>query len=137
MPVVNNISKNLDKIAKMYPNHLGSAVYHEAQIEMTEAKRRTPVSPLPARKGVVPGTLRASGQVSEPEFKGKKVEVTLSFGGEGSGAEEYAVVQHENLEYFHTTGQAKYLESVLNESASSMGRRIAARAHLDKLPKVI
>jgi hypothetical protein len=53
----------------------------------------------------------------------------MSFGG---AAEDYAVVQHERLDYFHTTGQAKYLESVLNESREHMLARIARRVDLNK-----
>ena len=133
MSVTNTITPKLKAIAQKFPKHVASGIYVEAQIEMTEAKRRCPVSPLPAPSGVVPGTLRASGQVGDPEFEGKNISVTLSFGGPGSGAEDYAIVQHENLEFVHTTGQAKWLESTLDESAPHMGARIANRIHLDKL----
>jgi hypothetical protein len=114
--------------AKAYPDRVGAAVYQEAQVEMTEAKQRTPVSPTPAPAGVVPGSLRASGRVSPPEREGNSVKVTLSFGGPGI---DYAVAQHERLDYLHTTGQAKYLESVLDESAPHMAARLAARLKLD------
>lgn len=129
---------NLKKIAAKFPDRVGVALYREGQIEMTESKRRCPVSPTAAQfkamgrtmpKGLVPGTLRASGTVHEPEREGRKISVTLSYGG---AAIEYAIVQHERLDYHHTTGQAKYLESVLNESRSSMAGRLAARIHLDK-----
>lgn len=119
----------LRQIAEKFPDRVGAAIYQEAQIEMTEAKRRTPVSPTPAPRGVVPGTLRASGQVSRPERSGRNISVTLSFGG---AAEDYAVIQHERLDYHHTTGQAKYLESVLNESREFMLARIARRVDLNK-----
>lgn len=135
---VGDMIKVLKDIADKFPDRVAAAIYQEGQIEMTEAKRRTPVSPTAAQfkamgrtmpKGLVPGTLRASGTVSEPERHGRNISVTLSFGG---AAIEYAVVQHERLDYIHTTGQAKYLESVLNESRSSMASRIAARVHLNK-----
>jgi hypothetical protein len=122
--------RKLKEYAKQYPGRVASAVYIEAGIEMIEAKKRTPVSPVPAPKGVVPGTLRASGTVHEPEQNGKKIRVTLSFGGPGSGAEEYAVIQHENLDYYHTVGQAKFLESTLDESAPYMLERIGRRLKL-------
>jgi hypothetical protein len=50
--------------------------------------------------------------------------VVLWYGG---AAEAYAIVQHENLEFHHTTGEAKFLESVLNESRPFMAQRIAKR----------
>lgn len=132
MPLIDKISPKLKAIAKKYPDHIAGAIFAEAQIEMTESKRRCPVSPLPAPHNVVPGTLRASGTVHEPEM-GRAIGVELSYGGPGSGAEDYAVVQHEDLTFFHTTGEAKFLESVLNESHSTMGARIARRAHFDQL----
>ena len=129
----------LKKIAEKFPDRVGAAIYREAQIEMTEAKRRTPVSPTAAQframgrsmpKGLVPGTLRASGQVHDPERRGNTISVTLSFGG---AAIDYAIVQHERLDFFHTTGQAKFLESVLNESRPYMAARIARRVHLSRM----
>jgi hypothetical protein len=128
----------LKEIAAKFPDRVAAAIYLEAQIEMTEAKRRTPVSPTAAEfkamgrsmpKGLVPGTLRASGSVAEPVRSGRNISVTLSFGG---AAIDYAIVQHERLDFHHTTGQAKFLESVLNESRPHMNARIAARIHLDK-----
>ena len=122
----------LKRLAEKYPDQVAQGMTIEAEIEMAESKRRCPVSPVPAPPGVVPGTLRASGQVHEAEIDGKAVNVTLWYGGPGSGAEDYAVIQHEELDYFHTVGQAKYLESVLNESRSSMNGRIAKHVHFDK-----
>lgn len=126
---VNEMRAKLKQIAAKFPDRVASAIFVEANIEMTEAKRRTPVSPLPAPKGVVPGTLRASGTVHKPVRDGRNISVTMSFGG---AASDYAVVQHENLDYFHTTGQAEYLVSVLRESRAFMPARIARRVDLNK-----
>ena len=119
--------------AKKHPDKVAAALFQEAQIEMTEAKKRTPVSPTKAQyaamgrtppKDHVPGTLRASGMVSEPLRIGRQIRVVLSFGG---AAKDYAIVQHERLDFFHTTGQAKYLQSVLDESRPYMAARLASR----------
>lgn len=128
----------LKKIAARFPDRVAAALYQEGQIEMTESKRRCPVSPTRAQlkamgrsapKDHVPGTLRASGTVHPPVRAGRRISVTLSYGG---AASDYAVPQHERLDFVHTTGQAKYLESVLNESAGHMAARIAARVQLNK-----
>ena len=133
-----NLIENLKKIATKFPDRVAAALFMEGQIELTESKRRCPVSPTAAQfkamgrplpTGLVPGTLRASGTVHEPERRGRNVSVTLSYGG---AAIDYAIVQHERLDFHHTTGQAKFLESVLNESRSSMAARVAARVHFDK-----
>ena len=124
------MTATLKKIAAKFPDRVAAAIYQEAQIEMTESKRRCPVSPLPAPAGVVPGTLRNSGQVGRPARQGNNISVTLAYGG---AAEDYAIVQHENLDFHHTTGQAKFLESVLNESRPYMAGRIARRVDLNRM----
>jgi hypothetical protein len=98
----------------------------EAEVEMTESKKRCPVySPTVGdRVDHVGGTLRASGHVEPVVVEGAKMHVDLVYGG---AAQAYAIVQHENLDYHHNVGQAKYLESVLMESLPSMGARIAER----------
>lgn len=116
----------LRRVADTFPDYVGAALYQEAQIEMTEAKRRCPVDT---------GKLRASGRVSTPEREGRRISVTLSFGG---GAVSYAVYVHENLEANHASppfggGQAKFLESTLSESQPHMAVRIARRVDLNKM----
>jgi len=117
--------ERLWQIAAKFPDRVGAALYQEAQIEMTEAKRRTPVAT---------GALRASGRVAVPVRRGQNISVTLSFGG---AAIDYAIYVHENLDAWHGIppfhgGQAKFLESVLTESAPYMAARIARRVHFDR-----
>lgn len=120
---------NIERIAAKFPDRVPALLYQEGQIEMTEAKRRTPVwNPArPVPPGHTPGALRASGQVHEPERKGRQVSVALTFGNEFV---DYAIYVHEDLEAFHATGQAKFLESTLNESAPHMDQRLARRLDL-------
>lgn len=118
----------------------GAALRAEAEIEMTEAKRRTPVDT---------GALRASGHVEGPmadttslvafdvetkvptfggeSARGGEVSVRLVFGGP---AANYAVIVHYDLDAFHPVGQALYLSSVLEESAPHLAARVAARMAL-------
>lgn len=118
---VNEVVAKLRQIASRFPDRVAAALYQEAQIEMTESKRRVPVDQ---------GVLRASGFVSPPERRGRTITVTLSYGG---AADHYAIIQHENLDFHHPNGgQAKFLESVLNESRSTMAARVAARIHFDR-----
>jgi hypothetical protein len=118
----------LRKIAEKFPDRVGAALYQEAQIEMTEAKRRTPVDITPDAPH--PGQLRASGHVAPPVRRGRNISVTLSFGG---AAQDYAIYVHENPDAFHPVGQWKFLESVLNESRSYMAVRIARRVDLNRM----
>lgn len=116
------VISNMRRIAVRYPDVVEAALYQEAQIEMTKSKRRVPVEH---------GVLRASGFVTKPERRGRNISVTLSYGG---AAEDYAIPQHERLDFNHPRGgQAKYLESVLNESRPYMAVRLAARIDLNKV----
>lgn len=107
------------------------AAYQEMKTELIEMKRRTPVwnpaRPVPANH--VPGSLRASGKVVKQEIEGNRVGVTVSFGDE---TVDYAVYVHEDMEAHHAIGQAKFVSSVLNESATHMASRIASRVDLKK-----
>lgn len=116
---VNEMLATLRRVVATMPNEVAKALYAEAQIEMTESNRRVPVKF---------GVLRASGFVQDPEQNGKNISVTLGYGG---AAKDYAIPVHENLEAHHPHGQAKYLESVLNESRPYMLTRIGKRINLE------
>jgi len=108
----------LSKLMRNIPHEEASALYVEAGIEKTESQRRTPVDE---------GNLRASHIVMPPEFKGTNVSVTIAVGGV---AAPYAIHVHENLDAEHKTGQAKFLETTLKESAPFMAQRVARRIDL-------
>jgi len=125
----------LRQVAKEAPKQLKAALYQEAQILMTESKRRCPIAP----DG---GALRASGFVSKPELVGTTVSVVMSYGG---AAEEYAIAVHEHLSahsppswltsveggrlvHWTTPGTGpKFLESVINEVQPMLLQRVGAR----------
>jgi hypothetical protein len=112
---------NLTALASKLPTQVGRAMFEEAEIEMAEAKRRTPVDT---------GALRASGHVELPKIAGQNVTVAMGFGG---AAAPYAIEVHENLEAFHPVGEAKFLESTLNESKPYLAKRIADRVKLKEV----
>jgi len=110
----------LKAIAKEYPDKVAKALYQEAQIELTEMKKRTPVDT---------GKLRGSLHTEQPEREGKKISIMFA-----SGADvPYAVYVHEDLEAYHKNGEAKFMESVLKESAPYMAARIAVRVSLNDM----
>jgi len=134
---VEKVRTTMLNIAQAMPDKVKKALYKEAQIEMTEAKKRCPVAP----DG---GTLRASGIVLPPEHEGKRISVTMSFGG--GGAEAYALAVHEHLSEFSPpswqpptivqwnaagTGP-KFLESVMLEALPHMGDRISESLDVEK-----
>lgn len=121
-------AQKLREFASKFPDRVLGALYTEAQIEATEMKRRCPVD-VDRTNGRVPphpGNLRNSIHVEEPVRKGKSISVTIATGAQAP----YAIPVHENLDALHEVGEAKFMESVLNESRDHIGSRIAARLSL-------
>lgn len=92
----------------------GLALHTEAETIMSESKSRY----VPVDTGV----LRASGIVLQPASDREGVEVRMGYGG---AAEDYALIQHERLDYKHSVGGPKYLERPLLEAAKGMTERLA------------
>lgn len=106
------VERALADFARRAPRTAQRALRVEAEVEMGEAKKRTPVRT---------GALRASGRVEDlPGELG----VRWAYGGP---AIPYAIKVHEDLEAFHRVGQAKFLESVLVEATPYLVPRVAAR----------
>lgn len=118
-----DVNRRLGNLIRNLPGAVARALYEEAEIEMTEAKQRTPVDQ---------GNLRDSGIVEQPVIAGQEITVRLAFGGP---AAPYALFVHEDLDAFHTVGQAKYLESVITESAPHMADRIVRQLDLEALSR--
>ena len=122
---VSKMLATIKQVQKSFPDRVVGAMRMEGEIETTEAKKRTPVYTGPTGPGKpIPGVLRNSVHLDGPHREGRKIWMRIMAGGE-AGA--YAIPQHENLEYFHEVGQAKYIESVVMESRPFMAARIAAR----------
>ena len=117
------MAAKIRSVEASFRDNVAAALYAEANIELTESKRRVPVDT---------GILRASGHVQEPVWSGKSISVTLAYGGDAEG---YAVVVHEDLDAFHPHGSAKYLESVLKESQPHMKARVARRINLNEIAR--
>ena len=105
----------LDRTAKQFEKSLERGATKFGQIELTEMKRRTPVEF---------GVLRDSG-LFQIRWEGRTLILTWTFGG---ATATYAVYVHEDMEAFHRVGQAKFVESVTNESAQYAPGRIVAAA---------
>ena len=85
-----------------------------AESRLTEMKQRTPVKD---------GALRSSLHVTRPRRTVSGQEVGWAAGGPSA---PYAAVQHEDTTLRHTTGQAKFIESVVFEESTAMVAEIAA-----------
>jgi hypothetical protein len=117
------MQQRLKRMAASIKFEAARALYEEALIEMEEAKKRTPVDT---------GALRDSGIVDLPQILNESISVKLHFGSTPP-SNKYALFVHEDLEAFHPVGEAKFLESTLQESAPYMKERVARRIDLNKV----
>jgi len=115
-----NAMRDIKKLRLFAPDEFGRALYQEGQIELKEVKRSTPVKT---------GALRASEGITQPQRQGRRIWVEIFAGGPSV---TYAFIVHEDLEAFHATGEAKYIERPLTESAPHLPARIAARINLNR-----
>lgn len=107
------IKRNLLKLARKYPGAAGAALYQEGMEVWRESVKRAPVEY---------GVLRTSAYVAPPTKQGKDVVVEVGFGT------EYAIPQHERLDYRHPRGgEAKYLANAMTVARVGMLERLAKR----------
>lgn len=106
------VAARVSTIAYAAQDAAEQALLEELLVELAEAKRRTPVDT---------GALRASGRVVGPTRASRALVGNIVFD------QPYAVFVHEHLEVHHRVGQAKYLESVLLESARYFPSRVRDR----------
>lgn len=98
---IRNIGEDLDR-------HLASILYDVAEPRIKKMKDRTPVRD---------GHLKSSVKILPAKRTRQGIEVQWAAGGVATA---YALVQHENLSFQHTVGQAKYISSVVYEDAGAM-----------------
>ena len=120
----------LTAIAKAFPDNVKKALHQEVQIEVTEMKKRCPVDTTD--NAPHPGNLRASIHAEEPQGSGRTLTQMVATGIQAP----YAIYVHEDLDAFHPVGQAKFMESVIQESAPYMAERIAKRINFSKSKSV-
>jgi hypothetical protein len=118
--------KVMKRIQNGAPDEFGRAQFEETKVEAVECQRRSPFL-----SGDLFDSIRAVGYARE----GRSVVTAVVAGEAGSGAEEYALQQHEDLEIVHPHGEAKFIERPLNESAPYMMGRIGKRIDINRTLK--
>ena len=114
--------RRLKQIQKEAPEAVEAGLYQEG---LRAQEIGVPLTPLDI------GTLRNSWYVAHPTRtrKGSQVEI-----GVGGAAEDYAMVQHERLDFKHEVGGPKFVERALIAIQPQFLRNLlaAARAYLGK-----
>lgn len=111
----------LQNVRQKCPTLLAMAMVEEAMKIKEVSQSRTPVDR---------GWLRDDQAVLKPEIHGNEVTVRIGVGGR---AEKYCVYVHEMTWLYHKIGQAKFLESAVNDAAPGYGKRIAERIDFYKM----
>jgi len=96
---IEDTKRKLAKYSEENKKKLRDGMWTAGRFLLREAQKLVPVDT---------GALKASGKVLVRNNDDNHPEFHVSFGNDDDV--HYAAVQHENLEYFHTIGQAKYLE---------------------------
>lgn len=109
----------LTKIAQELPEQTAAALLEVGEEIMTDAKENYVPVDL--------GALRASGFVRS-DLSFKDYTIKLGFGGPSA---PYALIQHENMQYRHTTGGPKYLERPVMARAGNIGRDVASKVRVN------
>ena len=120
------------KFARQYPYLVAEALYDELnEVELPESNRKIPKDTHAAEE---------SGTVLGPEVRPGSIRATIAYATAGetnpkSGqlVAEYIIPLHEDLDAFHPNGEAKFLETTMNESERFLGSRIARRAGVEKV----
>jgi hypothetical protein len=118
--------KVIKDIAKKFPDDVAKAMFQEAQVEVTEMKKRCPVDVSP--NAPHPGNLRASIHAERPERNGRTLIQIFATGVQAP----YAIYVHEDPDAHHEIGEWKFMESVINESAPYFLQRIGTRVSFNK-----
>lgn len=113
------MKQRIQQIASFFPSETAKALFAAANYVLTISKAQYVPVDL--------GNLKNTGTVEEPIINGKNISVAIFYGGP---AAPYAFEQHENLDFAHNVGQAKYLETPLNEFASQAAEFISLRIKL-------
>ena len=117
---------NMKQLEKGVPLQAAAALYQEALIVQETSMSRTPVDVTTKGGG---GTLRDSHETSAPYWRGEFLSVDIEVGGP---TVDYALVQHEEMTFEHKVGQAKFLESAMNDAEAGLMSRIAKRIDLNR-----
>lgn len=92
---------------------MAAALYREGQRIRAASMEEVPVDL---------GVLRSTAHVELSQATAGEVLVEIGYGGP---AAQYALRQHEELDYRHTVGKAKYLEDPFRRAVPTMDQRLA------------
>ena len=115
---LDNLRANLKVLNTFLPEQLGYAMRDEMLIVASESAEECPVDDANLHEDGSPHLVDTL-QVDGPEFEGDNITVAVSYGNANDPTGDYAVIQHETLEFHHTRPgtKAKYLEDPLNARA--------------------
>jgi hypothetical protein len=130
--IYSDILKNLGdlkKLAAHAPGEIGRALKEVGDELVPECKAVTPVADRTYGNNP-PGTLRDEIHSEGPIQQGKTVIVKIMTGPKSA---DYAAVQHEDLDFLHPVGEAKFIERPLGKASRFISDRVAKKLHMNKV----
>jgi Bacteriophage HK97-gp10, putative tail-component len=116
------MNARLLNLIKALPDEIDRALQDQAHVILQVAKERCPVDT---------GALRDSGKLEDTVKSGHEIAVPITF---GDPEPYYAIYVHEDLEAKHPNGgQAKFLESAINDYAPGMSVRVGESIKFERL----
>lgn len=109
----NELVARLERAAIAAPPEVGASIRLEGERIAQEAQSLAPVDT---------GQLQASASVEGDGM----TDVTIEFTATAADGYDYALIQHERMDYHHTQGQAKYLEQPFLEASAGLEIRLGA-----------
>jgi hypothetical protein len=125
--ILKNIA-DMKKLAAHAPGEIGRALKEVADELVPECKAVTPVADRTYGNNP-PGTLRDEIHSEGPIQDGKTIIVKIKTGPKSA---TYAAVQHEDLDFFHSVGEAKYIERPLGKASRFIKDRVARKIQMGK-----
>lgn len=120
------VSRKLEAMARASGAKTANGTRLLGEHIMTDVKAARPGKGVPVDEG----TLRNSGRVTGPDAEDV---VRLTFGG---AAAPYALEQHENMQYSHNVGEARYLVRGVERASDEGAPQRALKEIADELVRL-
>jgi hypothetical protein len=129
---LDEVRANLGVLRERLPVQFGAVLREECMAIMEESQQQCPVDDANMHEDGS-AHLVDTGQVIGPEFENGNISVIMSYGEVGDPTENYAFIQHENMEYHHSRPgtKAKYLEDPANERVPFLATNLVKGIQLE------
>jgi hypothetical protein len=129
---LDEVRANLGVLRERLPVQFGTVMREECVEIMDASQQQCPVDDANLHEDGSPHLVDTS-QVIGPEFGNGNISVIMSYGNPDDPTDQYALIQHENMEFHHSRPgtKAKYLEDPANERVPFLVTNLAKGIQLE------